>query len=410
MRPATYDWMQLPEGPRLAVATLPHSELASLTIHVPAGSRDEDQLPTGLAHFLEHMAFKGTPTRSARQLSIEIESTGGQLNACTSEDQTTYEGKAEAEQLPLLADILCDMVWRAKLPAEDIPMERDVIGEEIVMYRETPSDHISDLISQALWANHPLGQPISGSLESIARIDQPALLRFRDQHHFRNDLVIAAAGPFSLDEVRRVIESHLPSSFHQPVPFRPFDRNQATVNHLVESRETDQLQLSLAWHTSGRHSEQRHALRLLSLLLGESASSRLFLQLREDRGLCYQISSDTSLYHDTGAFEINAGLDPARRDEAIDLILKEIHDLADKGPNEQELQRAKRLAIAHSKLAFESTSAHAQWAGEGVLDFGHVPSRDEWRDKVLAVTTHDILDVTRECLSTPPCIAEIRPD
>jgi predicted Zn-dependent peptidase len=175
-------------------------------------------------------------------------------------------------------------------------------------------------------------------------------------------------------------------------------------------RETDQLQLSLAWHTPGRHAASRHALRLLSLMLGETASSRLFLELREERGLCYQISSDVTLFHETGAFEINAGLDPEAREEAIACILREIQDLIGKGPREGELERAKRLAIAQSKLAFESTSAHAAWAGEGVLDFGFIPSRDEWRDRVLAVTGEEIRTIARAVFhDQTPAIAEIRP-
>lgn len=410
MSKATYEWRQIPGGPRLAVATVPDSECAALSIHIPAGSRDEDGLPAGLAHFVEHMVFKGTARRSARELSFDIENAGGQINACTSEDQTVYEGRGEAELLPVLADVLCDMVWHATFPESEIGLEREVIGEEITMYRETPSDHIGDLISAALWGDHPLGHPISGSLESISLIDRNALLEFRQRHHFRSDMVIAAAGPFSLDEVSSVIMPHLPGSFRDGLPPLPFHRDLQALRNLSDLRETDQLQLSLAWHAPGRHAESRHALRLLSLMLGETASSRLFLELREERGLCYQISSDVSLFHETGAFEINAGLDPAARDEALACIHREIGDLVANGPRAGELERAKRLAIAQGKLAFESTSAHATWAGEGVLDFDRVPPHSEWRDHVLAVTHADIQAIAREVFHDQPCAtAEIRP-
>lgn len=410
MSKATYEWQQIPGGPRLAVATVADSECAALTIHVPAGSRDEAGLPAGLAHFVEHMVFKGTARRSARELSFEIENAGGQINACTSEDQTVYEGRGEAELLPLLADVLADMVWHATFPESEIQLEREVIGEEITMYRESPSDHIGDLISNALWHGHPLGNPISGSLESIAEIDRPALLTFRDRHHFRNDVVIAAAGPFTADEVLKIIAPHLPPVFHHGETSLPFDRSTAETQHINDRRETDQLQLSLAWHTPGRHSESRHALRLLSLMLGETASSRLFLELREERGLCYQIGSDVSFFDETGAFEINAGLDPEGRTEAIECIHREIHDLATNGPRLGELDRAKRLAISQSKLSFETTSAHAAWAGEGVLDFGHIPSPAKWRSDILAVTDADIQSVAREIfINQKPAIAEIGP-
>jgi len=410
MSKATYEWRQIPGGPLLAVATVADSECAALSIHVPAGSRDEHGLPAGLAHFVEHMVFKGTARRSARDLSFDIENAGGQINACTSEDQTVYEGRGEAELLPVLTDVLCDMVWHATFPESEIGLEREVIGEEITMYRETPSDHIGDLISSALWGDHPLGHPISGSLESIAAVDRTNLLEFRQRHHFRHDMVIAAAGPFTADDVLRLITPHLPSGFGPECPHLPFDRSRWKPRDLTETRDTDQLQLSLAWHAPGRHASSRHALRLLSMMLGETASSRLFLELREERGLCYQISSDVTLFHETGAFEVNAGLDPAAREEALACIHREIHDLVANGPRPGELERAKRLAIAQSKLAFESTAAHAAWAGEGVLDFGRIPSHAEWRDQVLTVTPEDIQNIAREVFHHQPfATAEIRP-
>lgn len=410
MSQATYQWQQLPDGPRLAVATVADSECAALSIHVPAGSRHEVGLPAGLAHFVEHMVFKGTQRRSARELSVEIENAGGQINACTSEDQTVYEGRGEAELLPVLADVLADMVWHATFPESEIQLEREVISEEITMYRESPADHIGDLVSSALWGDHPLGNPISGSLESIAGIKRQHLLECRDRHHFRNDLVIAAAGPFTMDEVMKIIVPHLPAGFHGAETTLPFDRSLASVRTLTDRRETDQLQLALAWHTPGRHAEARYALRLLSMLLGETASSRLFLELREERGLCYQIGSDITLFHETGAFEITAGLDPEAREEALACVQREIHDLVTHGPRPAEVERAKRLIIAQSKLAFEATAAHAAWAGEGVLDFGRIPPLVEWRKRVLAVTAAEVQAIACEIfLHQTPAIAEIGP-
>ncbi len=403
-----YEWRQIPNGPRLAVATVADSECAALSIYIPAGSRDEAGLPTGLAHFVEHMVFKGTLRRSARDLSFEIENAGGQINACTSEDQTVYEGRGEADLMPVLADVISDMVWHATFPEAEIGLEREVIGEEITMYRESPADHIGDLISNALWGDHPLGQPISGSVESIAEIDRDILLAFRDLHHFRKDVVIAASGPFTVDEVMSMLLPHLPGEFHEVEKSVRFDREALSVREIRDERETDQLQLALAWHTPGRHAESRHALRLLSTMLGETASSRLFLELREERGLCYQISSDVTFFDETGAFEISAGLDPESRAEALACIYREIDDLIAHGPRAGELDRAKRLTIAQSKLAFESTSSHAEWAGEGVLDFGYIPSPADWRASVLAVTDADVQTIAKEVfLGQKPALAEI---
>ncbi len=410
MSKAIYHWRQLPGGPRLAVATVAESECAALSIYIPAGSRDESGLPAGLAHFVEHMVFKGTERRSARDLSVEIENAGGQINACTSEDQTVYEGRGEAELMPLLADVLGDMVWHAAFPENEIRLEREVIGEEITLYRESPADHIGDLISSALWGSHPLGNSISGTLESIAQVDRAKLLDFRARHHFRKDVVIAAAGPYSPEEITEMLLPHLPTGFHNGVKVVDFERNGAVAGNVTDERDTDQLQLAMAWHTPGRHWAGRHALRLLSLILGETASSRLFLELREERGLCYQIGSDVTLFHETGAFEINAGLDPDAREQAVACILREIDALAREGPRPGELERAKKLSIAQSKLAFESTGSHAAWAGESVLDFGRIPLPAEWRETVLSVTEEQVKAVAAEIFSgRNPSIAEIRP-
>lgn len=408
MSKAIYEWRRIPNGPRLAVATLPDSECAALSIYIPAGSRDESELPAGLAHFVEHMVFKGTARRSAKEISFEIEDGGGQINACTTEDQTVYEGRGEADLMPVLVDVLSDMVWRATLPENEIELEREVISEEITMYKESPSDHIGDLISSALWGEHPLGNAISGSVESIHEIHRETLVAFRDRHHFRDDLVIAAAGPFSADEMLALLTPHLPEKFHPATPPVPFDVESAPLRKITDLRESDQLQLSLAWHTPGKRSEKRHALRLLSMILGEISSSRLFIELREERGLCYQIGSDVSLFEETGAFEINAGLDPESREDALACIRREIDDLVKNGPRPGELDRVKRLSISQSKLAFESTAAHAAWAGEGLLDFDEIPSPAAWREKVLAVTDEDIRSIAREVfLNQEPATAEI---
>jgi len=404
--PATYTTHDLPGGPRLAHARLPDSECAALSIYIPAGSRDEaGGIPAGLAHFSEHMAFKGTETRSAKELTLAIESGGGQANAGTSEDHTVYEAQGEAELMPALIETLADMVWHSVFPKHEIELERDVIGEEITMIRENPSDHINDLLAAALWPGHPLGQPISGSLESIARITRASLRDFAALHHFRNDIVIATAGPMDSEEILTSLLPLLPKHFSPPPPRLAYTPSPG--KQITDTRPTDQLQLALAWHTPGRHAAERHALRLLSLILGESSSSRLFTELREERGLCYQIGSETCLFHETGALQITAGLDPDSRAESLETILRETADLAAHGPRPGELERAKRLAIAQSKLGFESTSAHAAWAGEGLLFYDRIPSAQEARENLLKVTEEEIQAIAHNIFSQAPATAEI---
>ena len=407
MNPSDTQWRVLPGGPRLAVATLPGSECSALSIHIPAGSRDEDGFPCGIAHFLEHMVFKGTAELDARALSLRIESHGGQINACTSEDQTVYDGRGDADLLPLLCETLTDMVWRPALPEKEIALERDVIGEEITMIRENPADHIADMLSAASWPGHPLGQPISGTIDSIKRINRDALVRFHRAHHFRRDIVIAAAGPWTLDEVAAMLDGKVPDCAIPPPPRLPFALATPPCQ-LREVRDTDQLQLALAWRTPGRHSEERHAIRLLSLMLGETASSRLFLDLREDRGLCYHVSSDASFFDEAGSFEIHAGLDPQSRQESLDCIFRHLRDLAEHGPAPGELDRAKRLAITQGKLSIETTASHASWAGESLLDFGRIPSFEDWKSRILGVSEKSIINISKALfLNTMHAMAEI---
>ncbi len=405
--PATYSTHDLPGGPRLAHAHLPESECAALSIYIPVGSRDETgNIPSGLAHFSEHMAFKGTQRRSAKELTLAIESGGGQANACTSEDYTVYEAQGEAELMPVLIDVLADMVWHSNFPDNEIELERDVIGEEITMIRETPSDHINDLLAAALWPEHPLGQSISGSLESIETIDRDCLQNFANEHHFRKDIVIATAGPMSAEAILEILIPLLPEHFKTPAPRA--SHALTPCREIVDRRPTDQLQLALAWHTSGRHAPERHALRMLSLILGESSSSRLFTELREERGLCYQVGSELSLFEETGALQILAGLDPKSREESLKTLFKETEDLAQNGPRPGELDRAKRLAIAQSKLSFESTSAHCGWVGEGLLFFGHIPSPQEARENLLKVTDAEVQAIAKKIFAQKPATAEIR--
>lgn len=405
--PATYTSHHLPGGPRLAHAQLPESECAALSIYIPVGSRDETgKIPAGLAHFSEHMAFKGTKTRSAKELTLAIESGGGQANACTSEDHTVYEAQGEAELMPALIEVLADMVWYSAFPEHEIDLERDVIHEEITMIRESPSDHIGDLLASALYPEHPLGQSISGSPESIEKITRSSLKKFAKEHHFRSDIVIATAGPMPAEEILKNLLRLLPKKFHKPALRLGYSPSPS--REIIDTRPTDQLQLALAWHTPGRHADERHALRLLSLILGESSSSRLFTELREERGLCYQIGSETSLFHETGALQIIAGLDPDSREESLETIFKETKDLATNGARPGELDRAKRLAISQSKQAFESTTSHAAWAGEGLLFFNQIPSPQEARENLLQVTDAQIQSIAQHIFSNLPATAEIR--
>lgn len=404
-----YHWQLLPNGMKLATASLLHTECASMAIYIPAGSRHDPFGLAGLAHFMEHMAFKGTSKRTAAQLSLELERFGAQANACTTQDHTVYDARGDASSLALLADILSDMVWRSSLPPREIALERDVIHEEITMDEESPSDHIGDLISRALWAPDPLGEPITGTHASLDSINRSHLFEFCQTHHFRADIVIAAAGPFSPAEFAQHIIPYLPEKSVAPPATNWLFKKRQNSAPIVVHRETEQLQLALAYHTPGRRHSHRYALRLLSIILGEATSSRLFQKIREQRGLCYFISSDVALFDDTGSLEISLGLDPESRGEALRLIESEIEDLRSKGPTEEELLRAQKIANTGNKLALESTSAHMAWAAESLLFEGEITTPEEYRKRICAVTVEQMREIAQEIFSSSNrAIAEIR--
>jgi len=405
-----YHWQVLNNGMRLATASLPHAECASLAIYIPTGSRHDPSGFAGLAHFMEHMAFKGTAKRTAQQLSLDLERSGSQANACTAEDHTVYDAKGDAASLPILAEILSDMVWHSSLPPREITLERDVIHEEITMYEEAPGDHIGDLISQALWSPHPLGEPITGTHRTLDAITRNHLFSFCQQHHFRSDLIIAAAGPYSPGEFEQILSPYLPDQSIAPAfSPEPFVFH-APSSPVILHRDTEQIQLALAHHTPGRHHPSRHALRLLSILLGESTSSRLFQKLREEKGLCYHVSSDLALFEDTGSLEISLGLDPDSRDEALEIIFQEIQQLQREGPTEEELERAKKIAITSSKIALESTSSQMAWVAESLMFEGDVITPADSRARLLPVTPEDVRSIAEQIFEVShQAIAEIRP-
>ncbi len=406
---ASYHIHRSSAGYRIAVATLPRSECLSLSVHVPAGGRDDPAGKAGLAHFVEHMIFKGTGKRDARRISFETEDLGASLNAFTSEDQTVYEARGDAGSLAPLAEILADIVWHSQFPDDEIRLEHGVIAEEIVMYHESPADHIGDLMSAALWSPHPLGDPISGTLDSIGRIRRDDLVGFSNAHHHHPELVIAVAGPHGPEEIVRLLDPLLPE-LGGNAPGQSYADPLDGPRHLREPRETAQVQLALGFRCFGRRDPRRHAIRLLSTILGEGASSRLFQSLREERGLCYHIASDVVLLDDTGALEIHAGLEPGARDEALESIRRELRQLSEAGPSDDELRRAKRLHASQMRAGLETTAAHAAWAGESLLHHGEIREPAEVLREIEDVPAAELREVVAEFLvEGREALAEIHP-
>ncbi len=384
-------------GWTIVTARMPHLQSLTMGLSVGVGSRHESTEEAGAAHFVEHLLFKGTERRSPLQLALDVEGLGGSFNAYTSEDSTQLEMRGPSDLMPHLADVLCDMAFHSTFPEDELEREREVIEEEIILYQESPGEHLGDLASRAMWNDHPLGRPILGTNESLASLDQAQLLEFQTRHYRQPGGVIAVAGDLVHGAVVDTFMGLLPNS---PLPRAAdplaFSLSEFSGPNLVrESRPIEQFHLSLGFHAPGRHSDDRYAMKLLSLLLGETMSSRLFQEIREKRGLCYHIGTDVAQFAETGSFQISAGLDAERLDVAMEAIQKVLLTIIDEGPTHRELEQAKRYLVGQSRVGLETSAAHMGWIADSMLYYRDLESPASVRARYLAVSRDEVHEIAK---------------
>jgi predicted Zn-dependent peptidase len=397
-----YDYRQtrLPNGARIASIEMPHMQSVSVGFWAGVGGRYENQQNTGISHFVEHLLFKGTRNRSARTIIESVEGVGGYLNAFTTEDHTCYYAKAGHRHLPELCDVLADMYLHSSFAQNDIEKEREVIREEILMYRDHPAQHAQELLSQTMWPGHPLGRPLTGTVETISRFRRPELRQFVRENYNGATTVITVAGRAKHSDVLEALAPALSKLDRGRNPryarSKVFpDRSRVSL----ATQETEQTQLALGFYAFGRNDERRFALKLLSVILGENMSSRLFQRLREDHGFCYSISSGMVTLADSGLLNIFAGLDTGKFDRAVKLIFKELERLCAKAPSRQELQKAKDYAIGQTLMGLESTTNQMMWMGESILGYGKVLNPAEIQARLMDVTPEQVRAVACHCLN-----------
>ena len=376
-------------------------ESVAVGLWAAVGSRYESARLNGAAHFLEHMLFKGTARRSARAISRAVEGLGGYLNAFTSEDHTCYYAKAGAEHLEALGDVLTDMYQHSRLPAAEVERERGVIREEILMVADQPAQLIEDLLAAAVWPDHPLGRPLSGTLESVAALERERLVDFwRGGYHARTT-VLAVAGRVEHPRVVRTLAPLLESMPASRTPrFTRWADGKAENGALhvrIERRDSEQTQLALGFPAPGRQDPQRFAVRVLSAILGENMGSRLFQALRERRGLCYSIHTATDVLAETGLFSISAGLDAENLRPALRLIRREMDALCAQPVRPRELRQAQDYLVGQHRLGLESTTNQMTWLGESLLGHGRIVEPDEARRALESVTAAEVQTAARAC-------------
>jgi predicted Zn-dependent peptidase len=393
----------LPNGLRVATAEMPHMASACVGLWAAVGSRNESARLNGAAHFLEHLLFKGTRRRSARRISGEVEALGGYLDAFTAEDHTCYFAKAEARRVASLGDVLSDLFQNSILPEREVERERNVIREEILMYRDQPAQVAEELLAAAMWPGHALGRPLAGTERSVAALRRSDLMAFWRAGYHARSCVLAVAGAVTHEEV---IEKVAPALAEMPsgrLPrFTRWTRRTRAAHSapraVIEKRECEQVQLALGFTGPGRHDPRRFAARTLSALLGEKMNSRLFQSLRERRGLCYSVQSEPVTFLDTGMIGITAGLDTENLAKALGLIRREIDRLGEELVGARELRETRDYLVGQHRLGLESTTSQMMWLGESVLAHGRIINPDEVTRQLAAVTAEEVRDAARVCL------------
>ncbi len=391
-----YCLTSLSNGLRVLTVPMQERESAAVAIWVRSGGRFESAKISGVSHYLEHMLFKGTKKRNTRQIKEEIEGVGGVLNAFTSEEETCYYAKLLKPHYPKAMDVLSDMVNNATLDLTELNKERTVILEEIKMYRDLPSHYVHDLLGEVMWPGQPLGRPVAGTVESVSGIKRSQMRDYMKRYYHPKNILVSVSGPVEHKEVVAQAEEYFSRTSSQPAASFSKAKTHQTrpKTHFVE-KNTEQTHLVIGLRCFSRFHPDRYKLGVLNVLMGGNMSSRLFEEVREKRGLAYEVKSGVNYFFDTGAFVVSAGVEAKKAPTAIQVILKELAKLKRKPPSAGELRRAKDYFTSQLFMALEDTLDHLMWVGERVLDRNELPSRDEICKNIEAVTEKDVTEVAQ---------------
>jgi predicted Zn-dependent peptidase len=382
----------LPNGLYVVTHNMPHLETVALGIWVKAGARDERPDENGIAHFLEHMAFKGTARRTARAIAEEIESAGGDINAATGMETTTYYARVLKNDWKLALDILADIYINSVLDPEELERERDVILQEIAASHDQPDDLVFDLAQAASYGAHPLGRPILGTTELIGAVTREKLLAWRSRNYWASRMVVAAAGNVDHRALAAEAERLLgkietgQQPQREPPSFQPRQE--------LADKPMDQAHVVMSFDAPGYRDPEIYVLQVLSNILGGGMSSRLFQEVREKRGLCYSVFSFGSAYEDGGQIGVYAATSPEHSPDLLNVTSDVMLSVTEE-VTEAEIARAKAQLKASLVMNLESASSRADQIARQFLAFGMVPSIATLTAKIDDVTSEQVRDLAR---------------
>jgi predicted Zn-dependent peptidase len=398
----------LPSGLRLVTEAMPEVHSVAVGFWVGSGSRDEPARIAGASHFLEHLLFKGTPTRSASAIAEALDEVGGDCNAYTTKEYTAFYVRLLDEHLPLGLDILSDIMWQPALAPTDLEAERTVILDEILMHADEPADLVVERCFAELFGGHPLGRDALGTAESIAAVAAADVRGFFEEHYRPENMVVSVAGNVRHDEVAEAIEARFAGrpGGRPPVREAPGPAGDPLV---VLHRPTEQVHLTLGIRCASRFDEDRYAFSVLNHVLGGGMSSRLFQKVREQRGLAYSIGSERLAFADSGSLCVMAGTAPDNAEEVLAIVGQELAELADTGVSERELAIARGYLRAEALLSGEDSGARMTRIGASLLLHGEVLRTEEIIARIGAVTLDDVHRAARRLAGEPRTLAVVGP-
>jgi len=394
----------LKNGLRIATDEMKDVETVSIGVFVKTGSCNEDIKINGISHFLEHMAFKGTTKRSAKQIAEEFEGIGGYINAFTSREKTVYYVKVLKEYAEFAVEFLADILQNSLFDKQEIKKESEVILQELAMTIDTPDDIIFDYFQETAFPNQALGRSILGLEKNIKNFSRTDFLKYIDKHYSYKNIVVSASGNIKQDDLNKWVKKYFTKLSDKEVA--PIEKSQYVGGFFKKEKKLEQVNYLIGFEGVSNHGKKYYEAQILAMILGGGMSSRLFQEIRENRGLAYSIYAFNSCFNDSGIFGIYGGTTPDKCEEMINSISDEVKKICDK-IEDVELTRVKTQFCASLKMAKESTSSRMQRLGSDILLFNKVYSDEDIVDKFKHITKKDITKIAQQIFSSKPTTAMI---
>ncbi|MDO8885441.1 pitrilysin family protein [Candidatus Oleimmundimicrobium sp.] len=384
----------LKNGIEVVTESIPYVRSISVGFWIKTGSRDEHKSLNGMSHFIEHLIFKGTENRSAKEISETFDGLGAEINAFTGKECTCYYARLLDKNLPIAAEVLSDMLSKPAFRSDDIKSEKEVILEEISLHEDSPDERVHDLFAETLWDGHPLGEKILGSLDTVKKFKREDVIGCFKKHYTPKNMIITAAGNLKHEDVFNLAHTYLRGTDRDSV-FNKKTKIDVKSRVKIEYKKTEQAHICYGCEGLPAAHKDRFALSILDSVLGGGMSSRFFQEIREKRGLAYTVYSYHSFYRDTGSFVVYAGTRPANAEKVLDLIKTEINKVVTKGIKVDELNRAKEQIKGQLILGLESTGTRMMRLGKSEITHGEILSLSELINCIEKVKLEDVQRVAR---------------